>query len=265
MRDKLCPLPRFLATARVTKHRLFVWLQAPTLPDCQVFAFARADDYFFGVLHSRVHEAWARAQGTQVRERGSGFRYTPNSCFETFPFPEPTAEQQAAIAVAAKDLDTLRNNWLSPPDWTKRETLEFPGSAGGPWKCYVHDADARGIGTVRFPRTVAKDTASEEKLRERTLTNLYNEMPTWLRNAHAALDAAVFAVYGWSTGLTDEEILARLLDLNLARAATPHPASSPGSGLRGSAWITARSLSGSLCVAHWNSCITTAGPTMRPS
>ncbi len=89
MRVALAPLRRFLCTARVSKHRLFVWLQAPTLPDSATFAFARADDFFFGVLQSRIHEVWARAQGTQVRERESGFRYTPTSCFETFPFPFP--------------------------------------------------------------------------------------------------------------------------------------------------------------------------------
>ena len=44
MRSALAPLPRFLATARVTKHRLFVWLDAPTLLDSQVFALALAED-----------------------------------------------------------------------------------------------------------------------------------------------------------------------------------------------------------------------------
>jgi hypothetical protein len=85
----------------------------------------------------------------------------------------------------------------------------------GPWKRYVHEPDARGIGTVRFPRIVARDAASEAKVKKRTLTNLYNEMPTWLKNAHATLDAAVFAAHGWKPDLSDEEILKRLLELNL--------------------------------------------------
>ena len=49
----------------------------------------------------------------------------------------------------------------------------------------------------------------------RTLTNLYNERPTWLRLAHQKLDAAVFAAYGWPENLTDDEILEKLLALNL--------------------------------------------------
>ncbi len=218
MRQALVSLPRFLATPRVAKYRLFVWMQAPTLPDCQLFAFARADDYFLGVLHSRPHEVWARAQGTQVRERESGFRYTPTTCFETFPFPEPTNAQRDAIAAAAKELDGLRNNWLNPPEWTRQEVLEFPGSVHGPWARYVHDADGRGIGTVRYPRLVPRDEASAAKLQKRTLTNLYNERPTWLDLAHKQLDAAVFAAYGWPADLGDEALLAKLLDLNRQRA-----------------------------------------------
>jgi hypothetical protein len=123
--------------------------------------------------------------------------------------------------VAAKELDDLRNRWLNPPEWTREEILEFPGSADGPWARYVHEPDARGIGTVRYPRLVPRDDDSAERLRERTLTNLYNQRPTWLDLAHRKLDEAVFAAYGWSPDLTDEEILARLLALNLQRAADP--------------------------------------------
>lgn len=187
MRAKLAPLTRYVATPTLTKYRLFVWLTNPTLPDHQLIAFARDDDYFFGVLHSRPHELWARATGTQLREAESGFRYTPTTCFETFPFPWPPSQEPqddprvAAIAEAAKELDTYRNNWLNPPE----------------------------------------DSLSPTDLKKRTLTNLYNERPTWLANAHAKLDEAVFAAYGWPetpSDLSDEEILARLLALNLERA-----------------------------------------------
>ena len=56
---------------------------------------------------------------------------------------------------------------------------------------------------------------AEKELKRRTLTNLYSERPTWLVNAHAALDTAVFAAYGWETDLDDGDILVRLLKLNL--------------------------------------------------
>ncbi len=114
MRNALDGLSRYLATARVAKHRLFVWLDAATLPDSQVIAFARDDDYFFGVLHSQAHEVWARRTGTQLRDAESGFRYTPTTCFETFPFPEPSGEGRAEVAEAARELDAYRRNWLDP-------------------------------------------------------------------------------------------------------------------------------------------------------
>jgi len=98
------------------------------------------------------------------------------------------------------------------------EVLESPGSADGPWARCVHDPDDRGIGTVRYPRLVAKDAACAEKLAKRTLTNLYNERPAWLGLAHRRLDESVFAAYGWEPGLADEEMLEKLLALNLERA-----------------------------------------------
>jgi hypothetical protein len=97
--------------------------------------------------------------------------------------------------------------------------LEFPGSVDGPWSRYVTDPDERGIGTVRYPRLVAKDEATAPKLKKRTLTNLYNERPTWLDLAHKKLDAAVFAAYGWDPEITYDDLLANLLSLNLERAA----------------------------------------------
>ena len=57
------------------------------------------------------------------------------------------------------------------------------------------------------------------KLKARTLTKLYNERPAWLDLAHQKLDAAVAAAYGWPSHLTDEQILEKLLALNLERAA----------------------------------------------
>ena len=58
----------------------------------------------------------------------------------------------------------------------------------------------------------------EAELRKRTLTNLYNQRPTWLANAHETLDAAVAAAYGWPADQNDAAILERLLALNLERA-----------------------------------------------
>lgn len=218
MRSSLAPLPRFVCTTRVSKHRLFVWLAAPTLPDSATFAFARSDDYFFGVLHSVFHQIWALKLGTRLETRP---RYTPTSCFENFPFPRPTPEQESAIAAAAKELNDLRQRWLNPPEWTQTRTLEFPGSLSGPWARYLDPKTVdpkTGVGTVCYPRLEPRDPDCAAKLKKRTLTNLYNERPAWLDLAHKKLDAAVAAAYAWPPDLSDDQILENLLALNLARA-----------------------------------------------
>lgn len=90
MRAAIAKLTSYLATARVSKHRLFVRLSSSVLPDCQLIAIAREDDYFLGVLHSKVHELWALRLGTALEDRP---RYTPTTTFETFPFPFPTRQR----------------------------------------------------------------------------------------------------------------------------------------------------------------------------
>ena len=184
MRAALARLKRYIATPATAKHRVFIWVVSNTLCNQGTLVFAREDDYFFGVLHSSIHELWARAQGTQLREVESGFRYTPNSTFDTFPFPYPPGTEPSeadspivrAIADAARELVRLRDLWLNPPD------------------------------------------TPESELKKRTLTNLYNERPTWLDNAHRTLDHAVFAAYDWPPDLTTQQILTNLLALNHERA-----------------------------------------------
>ena len=63
-----------------------------------------------------------------------------------------------------------------------------------------------------------KDPECAESLKKRTLTNLYNQRPTWLAQAHQKLDEAVFAAYGWDPAMSDDELLEHLLNLNLERS-----------------------------------------------
>jgi methylase of polypeptide subunit release factors len=193
---------RQIFTPRVAKHRIFVWVSTRVFPDSAVVAIAREDDYFFGVLHSKLHEVWSLRMGTWLG-KGNDPRYTPTTTFETFPFPWSPGEEDTdspahrAISAAAQQLDRERSAWLD---------------MGG---------------------------------KHRTLTNLYNalvayreqtdrqrDMPggvkpeAWefaprLAELHDTLDRAVCDAYGWPHTILDdeEEILRRLLALNLARAA----------------------------------------------
>lgn len=79
---------------------------------------------------------------------------------------------------------------------------------------------ARRLNELRRNRRNPED-ATEAELKKRTLTNLYNDRPTWLANAHTRLDRTVFAAYGWTEGITDENILKNLLALNPKRFKQP--------------------------------------------
>jgi type II restriction/modification system DNA methylase subunit YeeA len=160
----------------------------------------------FGILHSRFHEAWSLRLGTWLGV-GNDPRYTPTTTFETFPLP--LANDYAAdlhvqrIAQSARRLNELREAWLNPPDLIRIEPEVVPG----------------------YPdRILPKDATAAAVLRERTLTNLYNQRPQWLIDAHRDLDAAVASAYGWPADIAEEDALAKLLELNLARAATHDPA-----------------------------------------
>ena len=78
-----------------------------------------------------------------------------------------------------------------------------------------------GLQTSPYPDRIVAKPGHEKDLADRTLTKLYNQRPAWLEAAHKTLDAAVAAAYGWAdytAEMPDEEILKRLLALNLARA-----------------------------------------------
>jgi hypothetical protein len=112
-----------------------------------------------------------------------------------------------AIAEAARELNRLREAWLNPADLVVVESEIVPTAAPGE-------------APVKYPdRILPRDEAAAKALKKRTLTNLYNERPAWLASAHARLDAAVAAAYGWPADLSEEEVLERLFHLNQERAA----------------------------------------------
>ena len=148
MRQALAPLSRYIGTPKVAKHRFFVWLTGDMLPSNLVITIARDDDYTFGVLQSRIHTTWAVAVGSQLEDRPT---YTPTTCFETFPFPEPTGEQREAVALAAAELNRLRENdtrtltnlYNARPTWldNAHRTLDAAVSAAYGWPADLADGE----------------------------------------------------------------------------------------------------------------------------
>jgi type II restriction/modification system DNA methylase subunit YeeA len=199
MRKVLANLDRYIATVIVAKHRLFVWLSGNVLPDHQLYIFARQDDYFWGILHSRLHELWTLRLGSTLEDRP---RYVGSTCFDTFPFPyppggEPTdASAYQAISAAAKMLREERDAWLNPPGSlrgaSKKRTLTHLYNAVNVF---------RGHEQIKVPDDAA------------------NFAPR-LMQLHQALDEAVCDAYGWGREVLDDDeaMLRRLLSLNLERA-----------------------------------------------
>jgi type II restriction/modification system DNA methylase subunit YeeA len=194
LRTKLAGLSRYIATPETAKHRFFVWFPVSVAPEHSLIVIPSDDDNTFGVLSSRFHTLWALAAGGTLEDRP---RYNSTVTFEPFPFPPAASDD--AIAAAASTLNQLRERWLTPPEWIERVAEVVPG----------------------YPDRIIPKTGHEADLKKRTLTNLYNARPDWLRNAHKALDIAVASAYGWTDyteNMSGEEILRRLLALNLERS-----------------------------------------------
>lgn len=231
MRHASKNLTRFIVTPEVSKHRVFVFAHRALLPSGSVYLIPRADDTTFGILHSRMHELWSLRMCTWLG-KGNDPRYTPTTCFETFPFPygltpADTADQHTealatgeqipadldaavrphaeAIAIAAARLVNLRDAWLNPPEWTERVPEVVPA----------------GMAVSPYPDRIVAKPGFERQLADRTLTKLYNEPKAWLVHAHRVLDDRVAAAYGWTDytpEMSEDEILRRLLALNAKRA-----------------------------------------------
>ena len=111
MRVAIAELTRYIVTPRVAKHRIFVWLDSDTVPDGRLNVIACEDDYFFGVLHSRIHETWALANSAR-HGIGDDPTYNNRVCFETFPFPGPPAKRSATTPLQ-------RPSPKPPASWSK--------------------------------------------------------------------------------------------------------------------------------------------------
>ncbi|MBW7959791.1 MAG: class I SAM-dependent DNA methyltransferase, partial [Candidatus Promineofilum sp.] len=188
LRDMLAGLPRYIATVETSKHRFFVFLDAEILPDNMLVNIALDDAYFLGVLSSRVHVTWALAAGGTLEDRP---RYNKTRCFETFPFPNPTSAQRERIRELGEQLDAHR----------KRQQAQHP-------RLTMTDM----YNVLAKLRAGEPLTDADRRIHEQGLVSV-------LRQIHDELDAAVLEAYGWPSALSDDDILERLVALNVERAA----------------------------------------------
>ncbi|MFH1870235.1 MAG: DNA methyltransferase [Pseudomonadota bacterium] len=126
--DAIAKLPRYLVCSRVTKRPIFAFASSAVRPGDALQVFAFADDYSFGILQSSAHWQWFVAKCSKLTER---LRYTPESVFDTFPWPQaPTEKQIDAIAAAGCEIRRIRADALLSMHGGLRalyRTLDLPG------------------------------------------------------------------------------------------------------------------------------------------
>ena len=205
-----------IATPEVAKHRVFDWLRtAVSLTQLQVIA--RDDDIDLryspfslspSVVAAARHLArrWQRSPlHPDHHLRNLSLPRRPHSQIPAADYADDPARPR--IAAAAKDSTICAALGSNPPDLVDIVPEITPTAAPGE-------------APRRYPdRILPKNAEAAVKLKQRTLTNLYNQRPRWLADAHDELDRAVAAAYGWPEDIATEEALARLLALNLERAA----------------------------------------------
>lgn len=122
------PLPRYLACSYVTKRPIFIFVSSDVRPSNLIQVFGFADDYSFGCLQSSAHWKWFITKCGKLTER---FRYSAESVFDTFPWPQsPTAKDVNAVVEAARHLRTVRQSALVRIKGGLRalyRTMELPG------------------------------------------------------------------------------------------------------------------------------------------
>jgi len=197
---------RVLVVARVGQHGSFTFLPNNTVFSEQLVVFAYKRNSFFCVMQSRIHEIWARFFSSSMKD---DLRYTPSDCFETFPFPE---------------------NWETNPN------LEEIGKTYYEYRAALMVRNNQGL-TDTYNRFHNPDERNPDIVK--------------LRQLHEQMDRAVLDAVGWTDIPTDcefildyeeeeegeesnkrqnkkpwryrwpkeihDEVLARLLDLNLKR------------------------------------------------
>jgi hypothetical protein len=188
MRGAISGLPRYIATGETAKHRIFQFLPAEILPDNMVVCIATAEAFHLGVLSSRIHVAWTLAAGGVLEDRP---RYNKTLCFDPFPFPDATSQQQTEIATLAEELDALRKRVLAAYSFLTLTML---------------------YNVLEKLRSGATLTPTERDTHEAGQVSI-------LHHVHTRLDEAVTAAYGWPATLSAPEIVTRVVALNALRAA----------------------------------------------
>lgn len=190
MRASLASLPRYVATCRTARWRIFSFLPGEVLPDAKIVAVAVENAWQLSVLSSRTHVHWAIVAGAWLGV-GNDANYNHAQCFNPFPFPDASEDQKIRLQFLGEQLDAHR----------KAQQATYP------------KLTLTGMYNVLEKlRTGERIEGKDREIYDQGLVGI-------LKDLHDQIDAAVSDAYGWPANLTDDEILHRLVDLNRARAA----------------------------------------------
>ncbi len=141
MLESISKISRYVALSRVSLRPLFEFVSSNIQPSDALMVFAFEDDYSFGIIQSSLHWNWYLEKCSTL---GNQFRYTTDSIWDTFPFPQtPTEKQVEKVAKAAKALHTARTAALQQHHLSLRDLyrlLEQPGN--NPIKTLHQNLDA---------------------------------------------------------------------------------------------------------------------------
>lgn len=188
-REGIDGLKRFIATTRTARHRVFQFLESDTIPESKVVAICSGDAYLLGLLSSRHHVVFAIRAGGWLGV-GNDPTYNHSDCFDPFPFPTVADNQKASIRSLAQELDDLRKSVLAEHNFLTMTKLY----------------------NVREKLKLGEELDEIDKaIYDAGCVSVIHEL-------HSKLDAAVAEAYGWAENLSDEDILGRLVALNMQRA-----------------------------------------------
>jgi N-6 DNA Methylase len=205
------PIGRQTAVTSLTsKHRAFALVGTAMVFDQTNVVITSISDAMFAVISSLPHELWARFMASTLEDR---LRYTPTDCFENFPFPS-TVDELSELGETARLMYTFRSallirnnegltktyNRFHNPEETSPDIAELRRLHNQMDRAVLEAYGWHDLEPVPAFYTEADDEDEEDE----------GSTPSRLKQKKHR--------YRWSTEMHDE-VLARLLALNLERAA----------------------------------------------
>jgi len=115
LRKAIASLSCYFTVPRVSKWAVFIPAPLCWLPGDLNIVVASDDFYILGILTSKIHRVWVKAQSSTLEDRT---RYTHNTCFETFPFPQmPSSKLVEQIRATAQQLHQYRTQQMETKQW----------------------------------------------------------------------------------------------------------------------------------------------------